>query len=392
LDEMSDSRHFYRDLQVFASFADAVVVERHTAVPRDWWIVIADVTGSTRAIEAGQYKNVNTVGVACIAAALNVDRSIELPFIFGGDGATLAVPDCLVERIKTAMRGAQALARSGFGLDLRVGLVRVGDLLDQDFWVNVAKLRLSGQMTQASFSGRGWNEAEQRVKAGADPGVVCVSEDDGPAEASFEGFECRWHTVPQFNGHKLSLLVAAVAHDPRDNLATYQAVADRIRAIYGDEANYHPLRPGELNLSLSIPALSHEWKVRTRQAGFFASLRYLAGMLFQNLAGRYLFARELDTRFPEIRRRAADGDRRQRSPGGSIGRLSGGAIPRRPARLRHLQVPRGPDHLPGGVIQRQAPAFCRWQRWRLRTGGQAIEAAVGAPEDCTAGHHSLIGG
>ena len=87
--------NFYRDLPVLESFAQTIETARHAQVPGDWWIVVADVIGSTKAIEAGAYKKVNTVGVACIAAVVNVDRSVEMPFVFGGDGATFAVPDSL---------------------------------------------------------------------------------------------------------------------------------------------------------------------------------------------------------------------------------------------------------------------------------------------------------
>jgi len=134
--------NFYRDLPVLESFAEAIETARHTEVPGDWWIVIADVIGSTKAIEAGAYKKVNTVGVACIAAVVNVDRNVDLPFVFGGDGATFAVPDILRERVIPALREAQRLARESFDLLLRVGLVRVSELLDDGLEVRLAKVRL----------------------------------------------------------------------------------------------------------------------------------------------------------------------------------------------------------------------------------------------------------
>src|SRR5438046_10647207 len=121
--------NFYRDLPVLKSFAETIETARHAQVPGDWWIVVADVIGSTKAIEAGAYKKVNTVGVACIAAVVNVDRSIELPFVFGGDGATFAVPDTLRERVIPALREAQRLAREMSDRLLRVGRGPVSELL-----------------------------------------------------------------------------------------------------------------------------------------------------------------------------------------------------------------------------------------------------------------------
>jgi Protein of unknown function (DUF3095) len=292
---MTDTRNFYRDLPAFEKFSEAIEVRGHVAIPRDWWVVITDVVGSTNAIEAGDYKKVNTVGVACIAAVVNVDRSIDIPFIPGGDGATFAVPDIFFQRVIAALRGSQKLARLSFGLDLRVGLVRVGDLAEQDFWVDVAKVRLSSHMTQAALSGRGWNEAERRVKDADAKGVLIVLEDEGPTEANFEGFECRWRGVPSFNGHKLSLLVSAMSGDPAINIEIYQAVSDKIHDIYGDVVNYHPLQPKRMRLTFDPRLLSHEWRVRSGGESLWHRLGYFMRMLFLNLAGAYLVAHNVDT-------------------------------------------------------------------------------------------------
>ena len=287
--------NFYRDLPALPSFADAYETRQHVPLPLDWWVVIADVIGSTQAIAAGGYKQVNTVGVACIAAVLNVDRATEIPFVFGGDGANFSVPSTLVDAVIPALRGAQAMARSGFGLELRVGLLQVANLKRGGFWVNLAKVRLSVHQTQAAFSGGGWVEAERRIKSEQTTGLVRIREQDGPTTANFDGFECRWKAVPQFNGHKLSLLVAATSPDPLVNIATYQSVTEKIRDIYGEVAHYHPLRPGYLRLSLSPRKLRNEWKIRTHQASLWQSIVYAAKLLLQNLAGMYLFARELNT-------------------------------------------------------------------------------------------------
>ena len=112
------TENYYHDLPALESFADAIETDRHVQVPGDWWIVVADVTGSTQAIESGAYKKVNTVGAACIAAVVNVDRSVDIPFVFGGDGATFAVPDTLRERVIPALREAQRLSRQSFDLSV----------------------------------------------------------------------------------------------------------------------------------------------------------------------------------------------------------------------------------------------------------------------------------
>ena len=298
---MTDNRlmstaNFYHDLPVLESFAEAIETARHADVPGDWWIVIADVIGSTKAIEAGGYKKVNTVGVACIAAVVNVDRSVDMPFVFGGDGATFAVPDTLRERVIPALREAQRLSRENFDLSLRVGLVRVSDLVDKGLWVRVAKVRSSPNMTQPTFSGRGWEEAERAVKDPLASGVLRVREDEGPREGSFEGFECRWQGVPSFQDHKLALLVAAVAGGSELNLDVYRRVSAKIAQIYGDISSYHPLRADHMRLSFNPRQLAHEWRVRSSRQSLWGRVMYFARMVLLNLAGAYLFARKMDTK------------------------------------------------------------------------------------------------
>jgi hypothetical protein len=286
---------FYRDLAPLESFADALETERHVAVPNDWWIVVADVTGSTQAIAAGAYKKVNTVGAACIAAVVNVDRNIDIPFVFGGDGATFAVPGTLRDRLMPALRESQRLSRQSFGLTLRVGMVPVADLRGDGYAVQLAKVRSSAHVTQPTFSGSGWQEAERRVKDPMAGGVLRVEERDGPCEGSFEGFECRWQGVPSFKDHKLALLVAAISNDPATDLVTFRELSATIGRIYGDIASYHPLRADGMRLTFSPGELSHEWRVRSGRLGVVGRMKYFLRMMLLNLAGAYLFARKLDT-------------------------------------------------------------------------------------------------
>ncbi len=288
--------NFYRDLPALESFAQTIETGRHAQVPGDWWIVVADVIDSTKAIEAGAYKKVNTVGVACIAAVVNVDRSVEMPFVFGGDGATFAVPGSLLERVIPALREAQRLSRESFDLLLRVGLVQVSSLIDDGLQVRLAKIRLSPNVAQPTFSGRGWEEAERMVKDPLATGALRVKEDEGPCEGSFEGFECRWQGVPSFQDHKLALLVAAVSEDADVNLASYRKVSEKIAQIYGDIASYHPLRAKHMRLSFSPRQLAHEWRVRSSRLSFWGQVKYFARMVLLNLAGVYLFTRKMDTK------------------------------------------------------------------------------------------------
>ncbi len=61
-------------------------------LPDDWALATADIVGSTKAIADGRYKAVNMAGASVISALLNGLGRRDLPFVFGGDGALVALP------------------------------------------------------------------------------------------------------------------------------------------------------------------------------------------------------------------------------------------------------------------------------------------------------------
>ena len=223
------SRNFFKNLPCIDSFADTTDFKKYSELPGDWWVVIADVQGSTQAIESGRYKHVNTTGAAAIMAVLNVDRSIEVPYVFGGDGATLAIPPEMVERTKAALLGAQELAKTGFSLDLRVGMVPASFLKAKDKWALVAKIQVSDEHYQTSLSGRGWEYCEELLKDPQTRGQFeVVATESLVPDADFSGFECRWQGIKSRKDHKICIIALALAGNPTHQASTYHAIIKQI--------------------------------------------------------------------------------------------------------------------------------------------------------------------
>jgi hypothetical protein len=61
-------------------------------------------------IADGRYKDVNMIGAACISAVLNISQEHSIPYVFGGDGATLMVPSNDVESATRVLLGVRDLA------------------------------------------------------------------------------------------------------------------------------------------------------------------------------------------------------------------------------------------------------------------------------------------
>ncbi len=94
---------FFEDLEEFDDFELISDLSRYKPVPDDRSVMITDVGGSTVAIESGKYKDVNMIGAASISAVLNVTRTDEIPYAFGGDGTTFVVPSGALPRVREAL-------------------------------------------------------------------------------------------------------------------------------------------------------------------------------------------------------------------------------------------------------------------------------------------------
>ena len=210
------SNRFYADIPAFDDFSGIADSRNYRNAPDDWHVIIADVRGSTQAIAEGRYKDVNMIGAACINAVLNISQKRSVPYVFGGDGATLMVHSDDVDTAARVLLGVRDLAANRFNLSLRVGVVAVVEIHRQvGPKVKVAKYRLSPGNELGVFSGGGMDLAEQRIKAG--DYLLEESYDDNDPDLS--GLSCRWEPLASQNGIMLSVLMQARARPTRQPMA-----------------------------------------------------------------------------------------------------------------------------------------------------------------------------
>ena len=299
------STDFYARLPPVERFERLVDDEAYAPLPADWTVVLTDVVGSTDAVRAGRYREVNYVGAASIAAVLNAAGRADLPFVFGGDGATLVVPPEPLGAALAALAALREHARERVGLELRVGAVPLADVRAAGHEVAVARYRASEHYSQALFRGTGLAWAEDQVK---DPETAdryaCRAEPPETAGDPYEGLECRWQDVQSPRGETVSLLIQAVGAD-RDE--TYREVLAAVGEIYGEDSA-HPVALDRLRLSASPAKLGPE--VRLRHP--VRRLRQWATLWALNLVGRVLIRFGIETSetdwdaYPTLFRAATD--------------------------------------------------------------------------------------
>lgn len=286
---------FYADLPGFSGFDHFSDAHCYAALPPDWFVVITDVQGSTRAIEEGRYKQVNALGAASIIALLNAVEPLQVPYVFGGDGATLCFPPSKKSAVESALVATKQMAKESFNLGLRIGIVPMREILDQGHQVNVARFQPTQYYQQAMFMGDGLGYAESLVKGRIPDNPFLVDEAAVNPQASFEGFECRWNEIPSPHDEVVAILVQATAHDAPTQEKTYSEIFGAFQKIYGNENSHHPVREKKMKLAFSLRTLASEIGVRTAFMSWLQRLIYIVDMELKLLIGKWFMYKNIQT-------------------------------------------------------------------------------------------------
>jgi hypothetical protein len=279
------SSNFYSKLNYLSNFKNIADFDSYTKIPSDWLAVITDVKGSTKAVNEGRYKDVNFVGAAVIIALQNLAVDHNLPYIFGGDGATLYIPSNLEDSVRTTLSNTQSIAKETFGLELRCLIYPISKLSELGLEIKIAKLKLSNLYTQAMVTGSGVDFVENILKGPDSEFHILQAKDNLP---DFTGLTCRWQDIPSRHGEIVTLIVKA--RTGAETTKTYQEVLNCIAKVYGNSEDFDPIRQGEVKLNINFNQLDREAKLFNSNKGWIPKLLAQFRIWFVNLYG-YLTAK-----------------------------------------------------------------------------------------------------
>ncbi len=216
---------FYSSLTSFSEFTQFTDEAFFVDVPSDWSVVITDIKGSTKAIAEGRYKDVNTIGAASIIVVRKCLKEFDFPFVFGGDGATILIPNSHVVRVCEDLAALKDLSVQNFGLELRVGVVEVSHLNELGHSLEVGKFELTAGRSIAILRGEGLSVAEKLIKSDASFEYKETSQ----KEVSLEGLSCRWNPIPSRRGQIFTILAVSRKGD-----AIYTQIMEKLSEIFPD--------------------------------------------------------------------------------------------------------------------------------------------------------------
>ncbi len=276
---------FYASVPVFDDFDQVADPALYKPLPAGWMLGNADVVKSTQAKAEGRGKAVNIAGAAVIAAVTNALGGAEIPYVFGGDGASFAVPPELAARAGAALAAVARWATQDLELPMRVGMVPIEAIREAGLDVRVSRFAASPQVRYAMFAGGGLRWAEGQIKLGH----FRLAEAPEGARPDLDGLSCNWEAVPSALGVILTLMVtpARAYDDPR-----YLALVARLNALLADRgqarcplpAGGPPLRwpPSGLALLAIVQRRPGEWawvrKVRLGVRTLVAAMIFWSGL------------------------------------------------------------------------------------------------------------------
>jgi hypothetical protein len=295
--------NFFHDMPAMKHLRDITDMSRYLDVPDDWHVALTDVIGSTKAIEEGRYKSVNTVAAVTITAILNSIPNIDVPFLFGGDGASVLVPPEVAPQAWEALSAVKRLARQNFNLDVRAGLVPVKDILAAGHSIKVSKLEVSDVFNQPVFTGGGLDFADALLKSPQTNARYEIPEKPD-AKADFTGFECRWAKHPAANGEVLSLLVKSTAAGVDERHRIYEHIIEKIGEIYGDVEKRHPIDLKKMRVATDIRQYKNELGWKHEKVSFLD----MGKLMFWAIGGYFIwnFVEKIWDRYRVVVRGATD--------------------------------------------------------------------------------------
>ncbi len=252
-------------------------------LPNDWHILVADIKNSTQAVKDGKHQQVNLVATGSVIAILNLaaDKKINIPFFFGGDGATMLVPPGLLSSGMSALKKHKINTLKNFNFDLMIGHISLEEVYEKGMGLKIARARINSLFNIPVVLGSGLQYAEKLVKG--DPEDIVIPIDNLPL--NLDGMECKWDRIkpPKENQEVISLIVTSQKEDPSKSLSK---VLKAIDDIYGSPRSRKPISVKRLKLNAKLRQINLEMRTKI---GKFNGYYFVKNWL-KNTIGKIYFS------------------------------------------------------------------------------------------------------
>lgn len=259
-----------------------------TDVPNNWHVIVVDILNSTQAVAEGKHNQVNLTATGAIISVLNTIRKekkfIEIPYFFGGDGATFIIPAVLLNKIKRVLENYSLHIKRNTELILRVGHISVQELIDKNTKLKIAKHQLTAELIIPIVLGNGLKKAEKIIK---NDFVENNSEDFKIDLLNLEGMECRWNQInPSQTKKKVVCLLLDSANEGNQGIV-YSEILIKMQMLFGSFEDRQPIKSNKLKLNFSFSNIWEEMKISLVNKNWIYAIKNwlvtLLGIFYFNL-------------------------------------------------------------------------------------------------------------
>lgn len=252
-------------------------------VPDTWHVVVVDILNSTLAVMQGRHHKVNLTATGAIISVLNFIRKakqgVEIPYFFGGDGATFIIPTLFLDNIIQILDNYSFHIKTHTQLILRVGHISVNYLMGQDYGLQIAKHQLTNQLSIPIVLGDGLKKAEEIIKTNFEEKRTNFEK----MLLNLEGMECRWKQIEPDQSEKKVVCLLLDAIKEKDQRLIYRDVISKMDAVFSDFNERQIIKTDNLKLNYNILTIWEEMKIRLHKQ----SLSYLFKKWFSTLIGKF---------------------------------------------------------------------------------------------------------
>lgn len=285
---MIDNKSFYKDLN-FHDIALRELLKNENffnSVPSDWFVIVTDIIDSTGAIKNGFHNDVNLVATGSIITVLNkiktIDKSITIPYFFGGDGATFIVSKNIVDDVFSALENYCKHVEKNFNFVLRVGKMNVGDVYNSGANLRIAKLKLNKFLVTPVVIGNGLKYAEKFIKDNFNE-TLEINEKNIPLD--LQGMECRWDEIEPIDEENKVICLLVMCKNEAKQAEIFTKIMDEIDYVFGELSLRTPITTVKLKLNTSLSKIKKEMHARL---GKFDRQYLIKNWLLTNF-GKYYF-------------------------------------------------------------------------------------------------------
>lgn len=285
---MKDNRTFYKKLINHTLSLEGLLAKESLfkPVPADWHIVMADVKNSTIAVRNGLHHDVNLTATGSVIAVLNIlrdlDSQLQVPYFFGGDGATFLVPDFVLPQVLKVLENFRHHVQKNLFLELKVGAIAAGEMYKENRLIKIARFKATPSLNVPIVLGTGLKAAEKKIKENF---VQTPDKVEENYALNLEGMECRWDEIaPPKEAERIACLLVDCPVEEKQ-AEVYHKVISQMNKIFGKYEERQPISRRKLKLDLRLPKIRREMYARLGKYDFV----YLITNWFYTLMGSFWF-------------------------------------------------------------------------------------------------------